>query len=357
MPAANIVYVDSFSRYPTAGLDEAGWTVLNGSSGTMVCNAATGRFGGQSLRYAATSGTAGQNISYVTRSVSSQADFCIGFGFRTSTMPAAAFAIMGLLDSGTLHVDLRVNPAGTLSVTRNGTALTDGTSALALLPGVFYHIEFIVTIADSIGAGTCVVKVNGATWLTVATGQDTRNAANASANQVRLGCLAGTTTNGLTLDFSDLIIQNASGATFLGDRRVDFLPANANGNSSQFTGSDGNSVDNYLLVDDPTEDDDSTYVESSTVGHKDLYSLANLSSTPTVIDCIQTVLYHRMTDAGPRAICPVLRSGGADYDKATIGQASSYAYGTEIVLTDPATAAAWDAAGVNALEMGMKIIT
>ena len=47
------------------------------------------------------------------------------------------------------------------------------------------------------------------------------------------------------------------------DARVDYLPVNGNGYSSQFVGSDSDSVDNYALLSEVTPDDDATYVQSA----------------------------------------------------------------------------------------------
>lgn len=49
------------------------------------------------------------------------------------------------------------------------------------------------------------------------------------------------------------------------------LRRSGNGTSSGCFGSDGTSVDNYLLVDDPTSDADTTYVQSDATLDIDLY--------------------------------------------------------------------------------------
>lgn len=52
--------------------------------------------------------------------------------------------------------------------------------------------------------------------------------------------------------------------------------ANGNGNSSQWTGSDGNSTDNYLLVDDAPPDGDTTFVYAQAAALIDTYATANI---------------------------------------------------------------------------------
>jgi hypothetical protein len=189
------------------------------------------------------------------------------------------------------------------------------------------------------------------------TSQDTKNTANATANGVRLGTSASTP--GADWDFDDLYICDGAGSTnnnFLGDCRVDAFAANGNGNSSQLTGSDGNSTDNYLLVDDATTiDDDTTYVEHATVGNKDTYACANMSHTPTSIFGVQVCANAKKDDAGAKSLCTVTRSGGADTDGATQALSTSYTYYREILEQDPNGPIAWTATNFNAAEFGIKV--
>jgi hypothetical protein len=146
---------------------------------------------------------------------------------------------------------------------------------------------------------------------------------------------------------------------FLGHYRFGCLDADGNGNQSDFNGSDGNQTDNYLLIDDGfTPDDSTTYVESATVNDVDTYSMDDLPTPALSIIAVCPVIRAVKTDAGTRALTAVIRSGGADYDGAVEQFLStSYAGYREAFLVDPDTAAAWDEAGVNAMEVGMKVTT
>lgn len=53
--------------------------------------------------------------------------------------------------------------------------------------------------------------------------------------------------------------------------------ANGNGPSNDFDGSDGDSTDNYLLVDDAPPDGDTTFVYTSTVSEIEMYATANIA--------------------------------------------------------------------------------
>jgi hypothetical protein len=133
-----------------------------------------------------------------------------------------------------------------------------------------------------------------------------------------------------------------------------------NGANSALVGSDGNSVDNYLLVDDPAinHDSDTTYVESPTVGAKDTYAASNLPTPALSIVGAGTVVVARKTDAGSRAIKTVVRSGGVNYQGADEHFLStSYAAYRSMFLQNPNGPAAWNETTVNAMEAGVEVTT
>ena len=158
-----------------------------------------------------------------------------------------------------------------------------------------------------------------------------------------------------------LVVDGTPPNTFLGHIRYGALDPTGNGNSSVLVGSDGNSVDNYLLVDDGaggiTNDADTTYVESATTGQKDTYGMENIPTTPLTIVAIATVLIAKKTDAGTRSVKAVIRRSGTDYDGVAAFLGTSYDAHVALVLTDPSTAAAWTEAGINAMEVGVKVDT
>ena len=128
---------------------------------------------------------------------------------------------------------------------------------------------------------------------------------------------------------------------------------NGNGNSSQLLGSDGNSADNYQLVDEnpPVTTD---YVGSGTDGEKDTYAFENVSSGVEIRGVLLSH-YAQKTDSGVKYLKPVTRSGGTDYDGSSVGLGEAWGLQDEYMLTDPDTAAPWTEAGFNAAEFGQKV--
>lgn len=342
-------FIDGFDHYSTSEL-LAKWTA---SSGTVAISSGAGRNGTGALQAPSASSAA----ATVTKTLAAaSAAFVIGFAFNPSALPTSAREILTLFDAGSVQVDVRLNPDATLSVTRAGTALTSGTSSLSLSLNAWAYIEFKVTIADSIAANSCKVNVNGVNWINVATGQDTKATANASANHLRLGPNGGFP-GSTTWKYDDLYVCDQSGSVnndFLGDVRVETLLPSGAGNSTQWTPSAGS---NYQCVDENPPNGDTDYVSSSFATNVDTYAMGNLSTSPSSIKGVQTNLYARKDDAGAHSIAAVVRSGGTDYAGATTAVGDTYAFLSEIREADPATSAAWTAAGVNAMQCGQRQVS
>lgn len=336
-------FIDSFDHYATADITQKWTSTAGGGSGPAI-SSGNGRRSTNCMRIPSTSGEASKTID-------AQATWIVGHSFKFSALDGSNDrAFLSFLDSGTIQVDVRMRPDGTIRVTRNGTTLATSSNALSL--STTYYIEAKVVINDT--TGTMEVRVNGSStgWINI-TGQDTKNTANASANVIKLSGIASGNT-----DFDDLYICDGSGSVnndFRGDVRVDCYLPDGNGNSSQLVGSDGNSTDNYQLVDESSQNGDTDYVQSSTVNNKDTYTFADMSHTPSSIFGTQLNMISKKDDSGTRSICSVCRSAGTDYDGDTQALGTSYSDYRNIRETDPATSAAWTRTNLNSAEFGVKV--
>jgi hypothetical protein len=335
-----LLFMDGFDHYATADITKK-WTAT--SSGAI--NASSGRRGGGAFRVALNTGT-------VTKTLAATASWVVGGAIKFTALPTSfAAELIALLDAGSLQCNVKLNVDGTLSVTRNGTALTDGTSVYTLSAGSFYYIEFKVTIANSIGAGTCKVRVNGVDVITVATGQDVQATANASANQVRYG-----TFGSATVDWDDVYICDQSGSTnndLLGDVRIDTIFPTSDGNYAQFTPSTG--TDHYALVDE-TAPNTTDYNDGAAVGDRDSYGLGNLSAlTSQTVYGVQVNAATLKDDAGAKSAATFVRSSSTDGDGASVALGTSQTYISQVFETDPNGSIAWTETTVNAMEAGVKV--
>lgn len=336
-------FMDGFDYYATGDLSRK-WTV----AGTPVVQNTTIRNGINAAEMNSTTDT-------LTQTIDDQASWVIGFGFRINNISATNI-ILDIMDAGTIQVSLRLNADGTLEILRSGTtSVTGGLSTLALSTNIWYYIEVKVTIADSIGANTCKVRVNGTDWLTVATGQDLKATANATANGIKFKNGRSTT----TLQVDDIYIFDGTGSDnndFAGDSKVIALHPNANGAVSDFTGSDADSTDNYLHVDETDTDDDTSYVESSTATDVDLYNFDDLPEVPDAIHAVQVNFVAKKDDAGARTMRAVTRPVSTQFF-GDIESPSDGAYlnFSKVYDLNPETSAIWTRSLLEATEFGVEI--
>lgn len=271
----------------------------------------------------------------------------LGVAFRQSTLGVAG-DFLRIREGATTHVALAFGTAGELVIKRGSTTLATSAAGILSINSWFY-IALGTTIHDT--TGTYTVLVDGIPVLT-ATGVDTRNGGTGQFDSFSVHSPDGSTW------FDDLYFFDSSGSrcnTLLADARVtNLLPSTGNGTYTGFTPSSG--VDHGAMVDEVVPDGDSTYNQGTAAGDKDSYNYPVLGSSDPIL-AVQTCLYQRKTDAGAREVAALLRSGGADFNGATISPTTSYLYQLDGFEVDPATGVPWIESGVNALEVGMEVIT
>lgn len=257
------------------------------------------------------------------------------------------------------HVLLGHDNLGKIHVKRGGTGGTllgqEAGNTFATL-NVYHYVEMYVRLDDV--NGSVEVRVDGNTTPVISlTGVDTRNSG--SKTTFDTVTLRGnyTTGNGGAGHFDDFYMCNGLGAsdnTFMGDIVVQTLAPNADGTYNQLVGSDGNSTANYALIDEapPSIAD---YVASATDDQQDTYNFANLSGSPTSIRAVRLLAYAAKSDAGPKSLAFVTRSGGVDAAGADIPLSTSWAYYGDIMTEDPTDAAEWTQIKVDAAEFGVKV--
>ena len=116
----------------------------------------------------------------------------------------------------------------------------------------------------------------------------------------------------------DCKLNDGSGSSnndLMGDTRGEWCPPTDNGAYSEWDGSDGDSVDNYALVNDPTPNDDTGYLSAQTVGVKDLHTF-QAPHTTGAIRCVQHIVAARKTDTATKTFVSISRAGGTDRDHA-----------------------------------------
>ncbi len=342
-----LLFLDGFESYNNQTDTGLQWVNVSGAPGSI--SAATSRTGSRSLNPG--SGAMETRVLPV-----SGATGVGGFAYNTTALTTAR-ELIAFTEGTTIHLTLYLTTAGALAVYRGrfsgGTLL--GTSAAGVIASNTWHyIEFKALIDNA--TGTYEVKVDETSVLS-GTGADTQNAGTSTWDRLTLLGTAG-----VNQFFDDLYVCDGSGAAnndFLGNCQVEVLrpqtDAVAAGTNAGFTPSTG--TDHGALVDETTPNSDTDYNSGTAVGQKDTYNYPSVSLSGT-IKGVKVAPFVKKTDAGPRTICTVVRSSGTDYDHATaISPATSYQFESQIWETDPATAAAWNSAGINAAEFGLKVVS
>lgn len=234
--------------------------------------------------------------------------------------------------------------------------LLGSVSIPSLQANQWYYFECQVTLSDTVGAVT--VKQNGTTVVSL-TGIDTKNGGtNSTIDTLLMNWYSGGWSD-RHMYVDDLYITNGAGSVnngFLGDIAVETLYPSGDGSSSQWVGSDGNSVNNSLLVDEATPDP-ADYVQSGTTGNRDLYAYTNLSRSAGSIYGVQVASYTQATDSGGRNVKNAIKSSSTTTTGTDQPVTTTYDPKVDIFETDPNTTAAWAIAGVNAAEFGVEVGT
>lgn len=254
--------------------------------------------------------------------------------------------IVKLYDGPTFGVNASITSAGYIAIKRAGTTLA--VSAGAIPFNTWFYFEMKILTHDS--AGTVDVVINGTSFISL-TGQDTQEGANAYHTAFRL---ADAVYNGEDVRFDDLYFLDGTGSVnndILGNRKVIALDPDGDGDSSNWTPSAGN---NYENVDDGgLIDDDTTYNETITDAHQDLYTYDDLPGDVATVDGIQINTDTRVTTGSMDLSSTVKTGTTTDQGTPDTITSTSYVSSVRIAEEDPDTATAWTPSGVNGAQFGI----
>jgi hypothetical protein len=358
----SLVYVDSFDHYGSSDFLKKWTSSRNAAPDSNFPQ--TGRFG-----QAWFGNTRWWRKDFAGDGYTANDDvWIIGFAFKHDGPNSTTNdSLVNLMDGGSYQVGLNYDWTNQrFYVQRNGTQI--GSFGNYTMSGAGWHyVEFKVTIHNS--AGSIQVKVDENNIIGPTSSLDTQNTGTAQATGIRIGSAPCNPIGGTGDDFWSVYIDdlyvfdgNSSGVSgapnndFIGDVRIEALYPNGNGNSSQWVGSDSNSTDNYLLVDEHPPNDDTDYTESSTVGNKDTYAFTNCTPASATVYGTQNLTYAKKTDAGARTLKIVERLSATERDGSAKTLSTSYGYHRDVHDSDP-TGTQWTLANVNAAEFGRKVDT
>lgn len=335
-------HADSFDYYSSAQLSRR-YTL-----GAAV--AATITAGGRN-------GTNGLNLNHTNLTVSRTMTANTAEGFEHFSVDWPSFGghaiLFAIIDNATLQMCLVVRPDRKIEV-RRGSGTILGTTSGALPPaGTHMHVQFHWKIHGSTGVGR--VLFNGVEVLNL-TGQNTQSSANAYGTVQRWGdgaTLGGS--GGLGAIVDDWVFNDTAGSVnnaLIGDKRVQWCPAAAEGAQSDFTPSTGS--DNAAMVDENPANDDTDYIQSSTVGHIDYVTISVSPAVPAgaTVAAVAVVTTDKKTDGGTRTARHKTRFGGGP----TVANGADFAPSTSYSIHQSILENAITPSEVNApMQVGVEV--
>lgn len=219
----------------------------------------------------------------------------------------------------------------------------------------WHYMEMKVKIANA--GGTVELRQDGSTIFTYS--GDTMTDGPGICNRVEFA----SRTNGLSYRLDDCYLNNEQVAAgdaaddddFWGDTRVFPSLPDGNGNYSMWDGSDGNAVDNYLLVDEAGAPVLTDYVESLTVDDIDTYTFEDLPVSVGTMRTVETRIHAAKSETGVKKVRPVIRRGSDVFGvEHTLAEDSFFTYRGRFHV-DPITAAAWTITNFNNTEFGAQV--
>ena len=258
--------------------------------------------------------------------------------------------------TGSQIMALRTGSGGEANIYDAAGALIGATSGAQFGDDNTWSFWEFKLVAGTGVNGTLDIRRNGVSIFS-ATGQDFTD----GNDNIGTVWLAGGGNFGDKYMYFDKLQANDTAGSYnndwMGEITAEYVMPDGNGNSSNWVGSDGNSTDNYLLVDEATAGgggrDDADYVQAGTEGNIDLYTYAALSGSGAIV-AVDVLPYTMLPDGGSRFIRGKTRISATNYDSATAAVADSEGRALRFE-SNPNAAAPWTAAAVNGAEFGYEV--
>lgn len=303
--------------------------------------------------------------NYIRKDLAEVGTVFTGFAIRphkgaTINTPGSQYTVVTFRHDtdNTDHVVIRVIDGRHLKITRSSSNFL-GSVYNAFVPGRWHYIEFKITISNTVGVVN--IRIDDQEVLNL-TNVDTRQGgAGDDLDTIELRGINGVSGVpaagiGQTLFDDWYIVDNVGSApnnTFLGPIKIEEINPDAAGDNSDFTPLASTNVSN---VDETPSDGDTTYNESSTSTHLDLFNADSLVDIDGTIFGVVVDSEARLTDGTGFNIINTVKSStteGAGTSTAIAG--TSYEVILDVFEQDPNATAAWTVTTVNAMQIGYEV--
>lgn len=347
-----LLTVRSFGEQSTTTTQPYGWS----ATGTGYT---TGRFAGsQCVR----TGGAAIQMSFACPTNNDDDEVIIGMALKVGTgaqVNAIHFQDGAAAPMLTLRANADITGTRLLSLSRGGNTnlnTVSGTLVDTSTSGIQNDVWAYVEMRVAYLAGNlmnCQVRVDGVQVL---------NAVNIpggpAVRKVPIVSFVASLTPSMFIgDVYVLGEWGTKNTTYLGDTEVKFHALSGDGMTSNMNGSDGNKVNNYLLVDEvPANTSD--YVGHATSGTKDHYAVANhVDTADKVIYGVMPIGAAFKSDSGAASLRLIMRENGEAFDHASATKVlSTTLTGLSLgPIEEMASGAVPTAAWVDGLQIGVEV--
>lgn len=334
----SLLHFDGFDYYRSEDIGK-----IYSVTGTPTIDTSVYKTGRAALKFTSVSD------NFIYKEISASSNVIVGFAIRVDSLPASTVDLIEFrTGSAGLQLKLSLRSDGNIEVFRGTTSL--GTTSSGISAASWKYVEAKVYINST--AGTVDIKIENTSVLSL-TGQNTRNDHSLNTvEQVYFRSVVSSTY------YDDVYICNTSGTVnngFLGKVAVITLYPNSDGTYKSAVGSDGDSVNNYQMVDE-TPVDTTDYISITTTSDKASFGFTDTDAEVTAVKGVKLNSVAQMNVSGVRAIRPFLRVSGTDYE----GSDAYLDDAIEIIdshlwETNPNTASLWNIAEVEAAEGGIVV--
>jgi len=278
------------------------------------------------------------NTCNITKNIQNKKCLILGVAY---TLPGVSYRI-DFYDGANIQFFCEIT--STLINIKNNAGTVLGTTNISIPSYSFRYIEIGANIDNS---GTCIVKMDGITLLTI--DADIQYTVNSYCSAIKI-TITVSYYNGY---IDDVYIRQADTWDtngFLGDIRIDAIVPTAD-TLKEFTPSTG-TVNAECLDEIPPSETD--YVTSGGYGSKDIYRFANTLDLPGQILAIQqSSLCKKPTSGVSQGLKHIIRMNVTDYEKDAFIPDSTSKFYTNIWDTNPDNDNLWDIDDINSLDAGL----
>ena len=246
---------------------------------------------------------------------------------------------------GQTQLQIKISTAGVIYAYTNSNL---GSASKTVTSNRWYYLSVGVTFSDTTGA--VQIYLDGEEILNL-TNVDTQANGNLECQTIKF---ESPSRYGYLDDFYVADDSGTVNNTIIPEVKVISLAPNADTTQKDFLPSTG--TDNYAMIDEASQDGDSSYVYSSYTGDEDLYEFEDLPADVSSVKGIKTMAKARKTDADIVQSEFVINSNSIENTSNSFNQSTTYVVQSSIFNLDPNGDIEWTPSSVNSLKAGLKTV-